>query len=244
VQIAVMRIIGVIDLEGGRAVHARGGRRSEYQPVRSRLLADGAAGDAAALAAAYRREGVAEIYVADLDAIGGGPEARMSPLVSAMAAEWVDAGVRDGAGAEFVVAAGTPRIVLALETLASWTLVDEVKATAGAGRTAFGLDLAGGEPLGVLGRDPVGLAVQAVEHGASAVIVLDLRRVGEGAGLDRVLLGAIRRAVPGVDLVVGGGVRGWGDVTLAADEGYDGVLVGTALHTGAISLLERPIGGL
>src|SRR5579862_3342915 len=33
-----MRLIGVIDLAGGRAVHARGGRRDAYAPVRSALL--------------------------------------------------------------------------------------------------------------------------------------------------------------------------------------------------------------
>ena len=51
-----LRLIGVIDVMGGRAVHARGGRREHYQPVRSvadRPIRDG---DASALAHAYVEE--------------------------------------------------------------------------------------------------------------------------------------------------------------------------------------------
>ena len=47
-----VRIIGVIDLMNSRAVAARGGVRSEYQPLRSALLGADQVGDAAALARA------------------------------------------------------------------------------------------------------------------------------------------------------------------------------------------------
>jgi phosphoribosylformimino-5-aminoimidazole carboxamide ribotide isomerase len=200
--------------------------------VHSRLLGDDAAGDATALARAYRRSGVGEIYLADLDAIAGRAPG-LSRTAAAIGAEWVDAGVRDASEAELVAAGGTRHIVLALETLVSWNLIDQVVAAAGE-RTAFSLDLSGGAPLGSLGGDSVGLAREAVARGVSAVIVLDLARVGAAAGIDRVLLDAIREAVPDVELVVGGGIRNAADVAMAADAGYDGVLVGTALHTGSL----------
>jgi phosphoribosylformimino-5-aminoimidazole carboxamide ribotide isomerase len=233
VQIADMRIIGVIDLLGGRAVHARGGRREQYQPVRSRLLEDTEAGDATALAAAYRRLGL-EIYLADLDAIGG-RSSGLSAVACAIGPAWVDAGVRDVETAASIGGHGTSRVILALETLATWDLAAGVVAAVGAERTAFSLDLAGGVPLGSLGTDPVTLATEAAAVGVSALIVLDLARVGGEGGLDRALLGAIRRAVPDVELVVGGGIRDAGDVAVAAGAGYDAVLVGTALHTGSLS---------
>jgi phosphoribosylformimino-5-aminoimidazole carboxamide ribotide isomerase len=235
VQIPVMRIIGVIDLRDGRAVHARGGHREDYQPVRSRLLEDASAGDATALALAYRRSGVAEIYLADLDAIAG-RSAGLSQAAAAISAEWVDAGVRSVSVAEELAACGTRHIVLALETLVSWDLVAEVVRVTGTERTAFSLDLVGGVPLGSLGKDPVALVARAVACGVSAVIVLDLARVGAGAGIDGTLLGAIRRGAPDVELVVGGGIRDARDVAVAIEAGYDGVLVGTALHTGALSV--------
>jgi phosphoribosylformimino-5-aminoimidazole carboxamide ribotide isomerase len=241
VQIADMRIIGVIDLLGGRAVHARGGRREHYQPVRSRLLEDTAAGDATALAAAYRRSGLG-IYLADLDAIGG-RAAGVSPIARAIDPEWIDAGVREVGMAASIAGDGTAghgteRVILALETLTSWDLVAGVVSAVGAERTAFSLDLVGGVPVGSLGTDPVAVASQAATVGVSAVIVLDLARVGGAGGLDQSLLRAIRQAVPDVELVVGGGIRDAGDVAIAAGAGYDAVLVGTALHTGSLSPFE------
>jgi phosphoribosylformimino-5-aminoimidazole carboxamide ribotide isomerase len=239
VQIAIMRVIGVIDLLGGRAVHARGGRRDGYRPVQSRLLAGDEAGDATALARAYRRSGVSEIYAADLDSIAGRSDINVD-LLAEIGAQWVDAGVRDVAGAASLLAAGTRRVVLALETLDSWALVEQVVAIGGPSCAAFSLDLRGGVPLGSLGAsapDPVALAVRAAEAGVSAVIVLDLARVGASGGVDSTMLTAIRTAVPGVELVVGGGVRDGADLALAEQAGCDGALVGTALHAGSISAI-------
>jgi len=230
----------VVDLLGGRAVHARGGRREVYQPVQSRLLGDGETGDAAALARAYRRSGVAEIYLADLDAIAAGPVT--ADAVAAIGAEWVDAGVRDLERAEQLLTYGTQHIVLALETLSSWALVEQVVAVAGPARTAFSLDLRGGVPLGLLGGDPVALARQAADLGVSALIVLDLARVGGSAGIDWALVAAIRGAVPHVELVAGGGIRDAQDVDEAARVGCDGVLLGTALHTGSLLAPKFAIG--
>src|SRR5687767_1274492 len=67
-----LELIPVLDLAGGRAVHAVGGDRARYAPVGS-VLATGQPGDALSIARAYRRTvGVHRCYVADLDAITGG----------------------------------------------------------------------------------------------------------------------------------------------------------------------------
>ena len=71
-----MRVIGVVDLLAGRAVHARAraGARERYEPVRAVAGTAIEPGDARALTHAYvTRLGVAELYVADLDAILGRP---------------------------------------------------------------------------------------------------------------------------------------------------------------------------
>lgn len=210
-----MRLIGVIDLAGGRAVHAKGGRRDAYTPVRSVLLQPGEEGDPVALARAYLRYPVPEIYVADLDAIAGAPlSLTIGRLASLGAPIWVDAGP--------VTPVSRPglRAVIGLETLQAWEQV--------AG-SAFSLDLRGGVPLA--GEDrPVELAKRAVEAGATAIILLDLARVGSMAGLDWVTVQAVRASTLGVELVVGGGVRDRGDVARLADLGCDGALVATALH--------------
>ena len=64
-----MRIIGVIDLKDGQAVHARGGRRNEYSPV-AEAAGTVINGDAVKLAGVYLDTfGLTDVYVADLDAI-------------------------------------------------------------------------------------------------------------------------------------------------------------------------------
>ena len=210
-----MRLIGVIDLAGGRAVHARGGRRDAYAPVRSVLLQPGEEGDPVALARAYLSYPVPEIYVADLDAIGGAP---LSPIIGHLASLgapiWLDAG-----RATLRVNANV-RPVLALESMADWGDMAGV---------AFSLDLRGGVPLAGAQR-PAEVATKAVEAGATAVILLDLARVGSMAGLDWVTVEAVRASTLGVVLMVGGGVRDRSDVARLADLGCDGALVATALH--------------
>src|SRR5688572_1909740 len=65
-----MRVLGVVDLAGGRAVHARGGVRARYAAVTAVAGAPIEPGSALTLARAYVHTlGVGELYAADLDAI-------------------------------------------------------------------------------------------------------------------------------------------------------------------------------
>ena len=66
-----MRIIPVLDLQGGQAVHAIAGDRAHYRPIQS-VLHEGP--DPIGLARAYRDSlGLRDLYLADLDAIAGAP---------------------------------------------------------------------------------------------------------------------------------------------------------------------------
>src|SRR5688572_1221967 len=118
-----MRVIGVVDLLAGRAVHARAGRRDSYQLVRAIAGLPIESGDALALARAYvDRLGVTELYAADLEAILGG--ASQDALVAAVAALgaplWLDAGVSSTQRARHSLGLGAARVVVGLETLASY----------------------------------------------------------------------------------------------------------------------------
>ena len=83
-----MRVIPVLDLVAGRAVRACRGSREAYAPVHSALLSEEQAGDALALARAFRdrlgQGDQGEWYVADLDAITGAAPQRA--LLRALAA--------------------------------------------------------------------------------------------------------------------------------------------------------------
>jgi phosphoribosylformimino-5-aminoimidazole carboxamide ribotide isomerase len=236
---AALRLIGAIDLLGGRAVHARGGRREHYVAVDA-VAGSVISGDAVALARRYAELGVNDFYVADLNAIGGAPP--QDALVAALSAlgppVWLDAGATSAEQARQCLALGADRVIVGLETLASWEALRAICAAAGRERVAFSLDLREGTPIGTAaglasGR-PEALAARAADAGAGAILVLDLARVGQSTGLDIQLLVRVRSAVPGVMLVAGGGVRGREDLDRLADSGCDAALVATALHTGAL----------
>ena len=232
-------MIPVLDLRGGQAVLARGGRRDTYAPVRSRLVAGGAASDPLVLARAYRDLlDCDEWYVADLDALAGGVAQRA--LVRALAALrgrlLVEAAVTTPERARELVADGAARVVVGLETLPSFDALALVARAIGSPRVAFSLDLRDGAPVAKapLSGTPLELARAAVTAGAGAVIGLDLARVGTGRGVDSALLEALRRAHPHVELLAGGGIGTARDLERLVDAGLDGALVATALHDGRI----------
>jgi phosphoribosylformimino-5-aminoimidazole carboxamide ribotide isomerase len=235
-----VRVIGVIDLKAGLAVHARGGKRDAYEPVRGRLLSPAQAGDAAALARAYReRAKVAEIYVADLDAISGAASTPQSldGILSAGLPVMADAGAATVQAATRVRDLGAARVVVGLETLASFGELAGIVRAIGEGAVVFSLDLRDGCPITRPGapfarETALMLAQRAAAAGVRCTIVLDLGRVGQAAGPGIAMLQCIRAGLPETELLAGGGVRDAADLADLARAGVAGVLVGTALHEG------------
>jgi phosphoribosylformimino-5-aminoimidazole carboxamide ribotide isomerase len=251
-----VRVIGVIDLVDGRAVHARGGRRETYQPVTHVAEKAIEPGDAFALARGYVDElGISELYAADLDALTG--RRSQDELVAAVAAFGalrgvpllLDGGVTSADGARRAIALGADRVVVALETLPGYDALREVCAAIGGERVAFSLDLRDSRPIvaraGGIPADEAAdvMAARAKEAGAGTVLVIDLARVGTGRGLDLELLTRVRAATPGLTLVAGGGVGGVDDLARLGDAGCDGALVATALHDGRIGAREIAAAG-
>lgn len=247
-----MQIIPVLDLTDGVAVHAEGGDRSRYRPVRSALL-PGAAGDPVALLRAYREMlGARECYLADLDAIRGGRVQR--PLIRELAhldgelsgALLVDAGVALPAQAAELLACGVGEVVVGLETLRAFSDLKTLVEGIGPTRVSFSLDLRLGSPVvhpalyEVLGGPPdaLNLARLAVAAGVRGLVVLDLGRVGAGCGVDLELLESLRRRFPAIRLIAGGGVRTRQDLDRMRDIGCDAALAATAIHTGRITAAD------
>ena len=243
-----MRVIGVVDLLAGRAVHARAGRREGYQPVGA---AAGARvdGDAVTLARTYvARAGLTELYVADLDAIQGraAQDAQIANIAALGTPFWLDAGVSSAGRARHALDLGATFLVVGLETLASFESLEEICEAVGGDRVAFSLDLRNGKPIVASDRIPSGesaplVAARAANAGARMVVMIDLARVGTGAGLDLELIARVREAVPDLTLLAGGGVRGQEDLAHLADCGCDGALVATAIHDGRIGAAETAL---
>ena len=233
-----MRIIPVIDLRAGEAVHGIGGDRARYERVRSALTPS--LGDAVALAQAYVTAlGTSELYVADLDAIEGrGAQYGMHQRLSRIARSWIDAGLKSEEDACALIDVGADRVVVGLETLPGLEVLHSIVLRLGADRVAFSLDLRDGAPLAsaevLRAMSPRELARRAVDAGVETVIVLDLARVGGSGGTDDAMLHDLRAALPGVDLIAGGGVRDQADLDRLATAGVNGALVATAVHRGVI----------
>lgn len=240
-------IYGVVDLKAGEVVHASGGQRSAYQPVRSRLVPSAAPRDVAEAFA--RRLGLDAAYVADLDALAGAPPdlAALAAIADAGLDLLVDAGCAEVEQARRLAGfraerGGLAGVVIALETLPNPAALAPLVQAIGPDRAVLSLDLRGGRPLtrcsqlAAWGVEQI--ATHAWQVGLRRLLVLDLAAVGSGAG--PVTIETCRRMArlhTWHELISGGGVRHAADVAALEAAGCHGVLVGTALHTGA---LDRP----
>jgi phosphoribosylformimino-5-aminoimidazole carboxamide ribotide isomerase len=237
-----MRVVPVIDLKAGTAVHAVRGERERYRPVSN--VSAGDDGDPLALVRAFKSElGLDELYVADLDAITG--EGEHSETIAALAREarvMVDAGVSEPERARALLDLGPQRVIVGTETLTGPEALDRLLAALPEGTVVLSVDLRDG---GLLSPDPTLAGLPALDAmarlhraGLREAIVLDLARVGTGAGLDVGLIADLHAAFPALALLAGGGVRDVSDLRALRDAGAAGALVGTALHTGVIGSRE------
>ena len=237
-----MHVIPVLDLMGGRVVRGVGGRRAEYRPVVSRLASSAAPLD---VARAFRaRFGLTELYLADLDAIAEGePTFAVYGMLKADGFRlWIDAGVRGVERVRRLAGAGADRIVVGFETVAGPGVLAEACARFGE-QIIFSLDLKEGKSLGDAAPwatdEPEEIAARAVACGIRRMIVLDLARVGVGAGTGTAELCARLAAVhPDVEVIAGGGVRGPEDLRRLRACGVRSALVASALHDGRLTRAE------
>ena len=247
-----MQIIPVLDIAGGVAVHAQSGNRSQYTPLESQL-APGQVGDAAAVLRAFHAElDIHQCYLADLDAIQGGPVQRT--LIRELAAFhtgfagalMVDAGTHLPEGALEVLSCGASEVVVGLETLHAFSDLESIVSLVGPSRVVFSLDLRLGNPLlhsamqdaRGAAPDPLSLAEQAAGSGVTSILILDLGRIGTGCGIDLGLLETLRLRLPAIRVLAGGGVLTRRDLERMRDVGCDGALVASALHNGRLSAAD------
>jgi phosphoribosylformimino-5-aminoimidazole carboxamide ribotide isomerase len=234
-----MRVVGVIDLKDGTAVHAVRGERERYRPVSGVIGGDD--GDALALARGFRALGLDELYVADLDAITGhGDNATLLAALAREARLMVDAGVSEPARARALLDIGAQRVIVGTETLPGPAALDDLVGALPDGAAILSVDLRDGRllsPDAQLAGLPALDALSRLPR-VREVIVLDLARVGSGAGPGLELISAIHDAFPDLELLAGGGVRDVDDLRALSAAGAAGALVATALHRGVIGPRE------
>jgi phosphoribosylformimino-5-aminoimidazole carboxamide ribotide isomerase len=238
IGIGCMKIVPVLDLLGGEVVHAVGGQRQHYRRVKSVLTTSAAPLDVAI--ALHDRFGFQEFYVADLGAISGGaPDfAIYAALQAAGFHLWVDAGIVDAPAAFALAQSGVARIIAGLETLAGPDALAAICRVLGA-LTIFSLDLRSGQPQSRVDswkKEAWEVLEQAVDAGASSVLLLDLAKVGmQGGPGTEDLCERLTASHPVLQVIAGGGIRNANDLLRLRKRGVSAALMATALHDGSVT---------
>jgi phosphoribosylformimino-5-aminoimidazole carboxamide ribotide isomerase len=234
-----VRIVPVIDLQGGVVVRGVAGRREEYRPIVSQLVSEPTP---RAIAKAFSHQfGFRETYVADLDAIAGQPPdcASYGEVASCGLSPWIDAGVTSAVDAQKLLAQ-PGSVIVGLESLASLDELATIVAQCGRERIIFSLDLKSGQTNTRIERwraaSADSIAAKVIAQGIERIIVLDLADVGTGGGTRTLeLVRRLRAAHPHLEITAGGGVRSRDDLLALAAAGCDAALVASALHDGRLT---------
>ncbi len=225
----MFRIIFVLDILNGTTVHAVRGERSKYKPVTGSRVCDSSSPHDIISALAP-----SEVYIADLDRLQHqGDNFELIKEISGITRTMVDIGAQNMNDVE-KCATIADTVILGTET-ASLDLIEK-SAIRFPGRINVSIDMKNGK---VLARDrnmeigPVDLVKRFNDHDIRDIIILDLGRVGTGAGIDLDFLKDIAR-VSFHDVLVGGGIKDMDDIKALEGIGISGALVATAVHSGNI----------
>ena len=234
-----MNLIPVLDLMQGHVVRAVRGNREAYRPIVSQLCAGS---DPVSLAQALCEHCASgSLYIADLDALRGGP-AQVQVLRAVLDALpdvelWLDAGFADAAAARALgrdlgreLGALQSRLVpvFGSESLASRAALEACFSGADVDSAVLSLDRRDGERLDAAG------CWDLPQAWPRRVIVMTLERVGADSGPDLETLAEVRRKSPTTTLIGAGGIRDAADLVRAEAAGAAAWLVASALHDGRL----------
>ncbi len=232
----LFRVVPVVDLKGGLAVHAVRGQRDRYQPVECPWCTSG---DALALIKGYKELfGLQDLYVADLDAIIHGQLQRglHASILNAIPGKvMVDCGIRDLPEFNVVHPSRFHEVILGTESVQELNQFGAI-IDANENETIISLDLMGEKVLSPVGELASKSPTEAFDFLSrfepDAFIVLDLAGVGAKRGVNPVAKEMAARGT--FPVLLGGGIKRKEDLEAAMDAGLAGVLVATALQEGLL----------
>jgi len=230
-------VIPAVDVKEGRCVRLREGR-ADAETVFSE--------DPVAMATQWAAQGAQRLHVVDLDGAFGAPRqtALVAKIVAAVAPIPVEVGggLRDVAAVESVLESGArwavvgtraldPAFVAELGRRFPQRVIIAVDAKNGRVAVKGWVDLSDLTPLE--------LALAVRERGAvAALLYTDIGRDGTERGPNVEATADLARR-SGIPVLASGGVGSVADIAAlaaVADAGIEGVVVGRALYTGAVSL--------
>jgi len=241
-------VLPAIDLRAGRCVRLRQGRPAEE------IVYDA---DPAGVARRWVAQGAAWLHVVNLDGALAEDEgtAGALPLNLQRLAEIRQAvpdtpiqfggGVRSLADMALALELGATRVVIGTAAVHSPEVLSEAVRRFGAERVMAGIDARGGrvathgwQQASDVTAEELGIAVRRL--GVRRAVYTDISRDGMLRGVAVDETAALARAT-GLRIIASGGVSSPDDIRRLvrhAAEGVEGVIVGQALYTGAVSLPE------
>ncbi|MBL8963967.1 MAG: imidazole glycerol phosphate synthase subunit HisF [Phycisphaeraceae bacterium] len=234
----IPRIIPCLDVRDGRVVKG----------VRFQNLRD--AGDPAALAAEYERQGADELVMLDVSATADGRRAAVE-TVSALRRRisiplTVGGGVRSEADAACMLGAGADKVAVNTAAVEDPSLVARLAGRFGSQCVVVAIDAARTPDAGEAepsmswavvvraGTRATGLRADAWSRecqrlGAGEILLTSIDRDGVGSGYDLDLLRAVRRGVR-IPIIASGGAAHWEHLAEGLTAGADAVLAATIFH--------------
>ena len=212
-----MKLVLAMDLRHNLVVHGKKGERAGYKPL------DWGCSPTADPLGFVRSISPEFLYIADLDRIEGtgSHDSVVCECAREVARCYVDRGCR--APGDFLQGENIVNIV----------------GTETGGRDLSGyhggflsLDMKDGKII-PSGADPVDLLKSAGTWNFEGCIILNVSSVGTEAGVSRENLEQLRSAYEGI-LFYGGGVATVRDLEIIDECGFDGAIIATALHHGAV----------
>ncbi|NJD77364.1 MAG: phosphoribosylformimino-5-aminoimidazole carboxamide ribotide isomerase [Candidatus Methanoperedens sp.] len=224
----MFRVIFVLDILNGIAVHAIRGERSKYRPIQSMITSSSAPLE---IISALRPK---EVYIADLDRLQHkGDNFELIGKISSRTKTMVDTGVQNMDDIE-KCADIADTVILGTET-ASLDLI-ETAAKRFPGRINVSIDIKGGRVLTTdrkMETRPGELVKLLNNYEIKDIIILNLDRVGTGAGIEMDFFKLVA-GYSSHDILAGGGVRDMDDINMLKKIDISGALIATALHNGSI----------
>jgi len=233
-----MIIFPAIDIRGGKCVRLTEGRFD-----RETVFAD----NPVDMAVRWQAEGGEFLHVVDLDgALAGKPVnlGVIAQIVQAVAMPvQLGGGIRTLAVIEEILTAGVSRVILGSVAVKNPELVSEACRLYGE-RIVVGIDARDGQAAvegwgvtGGIGAEE--LAKRMAAAGVQRIIYTDISRDGTLSGVNAAAAAALSKAA-GIPVIASGGVGSVKDIKEVRKAGpaIEGVIVGKALYTGAVTLAQ------
>ncbi|MCZ7384796.1 MAG: HisA/HisF-related TIM barrel protein [Candidatus Methanoperedens sp.] len=225
----MFRIIFVLDILNGNAVHAVRGERAKYQPVKGSVVC----GSSAPLDIISTIMPT-EVYIADLDYLQHlGDNFALIGQISEMTKTMVDIGPENIDDVK-KCARIADTVIIGTET-ATFDLIAAV-AERFPGRINVSIDMKNGKVLTKdrkLEMKPRELIKKLNDYDIKDIIILELSKVGTSAGIDVDFFKEVA-GLSNHNILVGGGIRDMDDIHALEKIGISGALVATAVHNGKI----------